>query len=143
MTGTRVPLIISLPEKYKELSPSIPGSVVDDLVNFVDLAPTILSLAGLKIPEYMQGIPILGEDADPERQYIYAIRDRVDEVLDFSRSVRSDRYHYIRNFYPHRPRMQRSFYSEMTPLRQEIRRLHSVGHLNEPEQWLMAPVKPP
>jgi uncharacterized sulfatase len=141
-TGTRVPMILYLPEKYKNLSRLKPGSVNDELVNFVDLAPTILSLAGLEIPDYMQGAPLLGKNADPERQYIYAIRDRVDEVLEFSRSIRSERYHYIRNFYPHRPRMQRSFFSEITPIRQEIRRMHSAGELKGSEKWLMAPVKP-
>jgi len=142
VTGTRVPMIVYFPEKYQHLAPGEPGSVNHDLVNFVDLAPTVLSLTGLEIPEYMQGKAFLGEKAGPEHKYLFTIRDRVDEVLEFTRSVRDERYHYIRNFYPHRPRMQRSFFSEMTPLRQEIRRLHAEGQLSGAEQWLMMPSKP-
>ena len=143
VTGTRVPMIIYFPEKYKYLSPGKPGSVIGDLVNFVDLAPTVLSLTGLEIPGYMQGVAFLGEWAGEPHHYIFAIRDRIDEVLEFTRSVRDERYCYIRNFYPHRPRMQRSFYSEMTPIRQEIRRLHAEGKLKGEEHWLMMPTKPP
>lgn len=141
-SGTRVPLIISFPEKYQYLAPGPQGSVRDELVSLVDLAPTMLSLTGLEIPEYMQGQAFLGEEVKEKRSYVYGIRDRVDEVLEFSRSIRNERFQYIRNFYPHRPRMQRSFYSEETPIRKEVRRLHRKGQLTGSQQWLMMPEKP-
>ena len=142
VTGTRVPMIVYFPEKYRRFSPGDPGSVISDLINFVDLPPTLLSLVGLEIPDYMQGTAFLGEQAGEKHEYIFAIRDRVDEVLEFTRAVRDEQYCYIRNFYPHRPRMQRSFYSERTPIRQEIRRLHAEGQLEGEQQWLMMPTKP-
>jgi len=141
-TGLQVPLIIRFSEKYKHLSPGEPGSVVDRMVTFADFAPTVLSLTGLDIPEVMQGTAFLGSDKGVEREYMIAIRDRVDEVLEISRAIRDKRFKYIRNFLPHRPRMQRSFYSEMTPIRQEIRRLHAEGKLQGVTAWLMQPVKP-
>jgi len=141
-SGIRVPLIIRFPEKYQRFAPRKPGSAVDRLVSFVDFAPTVLSLVGLPIPDYMQGSAFLGERAGAPRRYVFAIRDRVDEVFEFSRTVRDDRYQYIRNYMPHRPVMQYSTYSEQTPIRQELRRLAADGELAGSQAWLMRPAKP-
>jgi len=141
-SGTRVPLIVRFPKKYRHLSPGKPGSTCDRLVSFVDFPPTVLGLLGLKIPDYMQGRAFLGKQPAEPRRYVFAIRDRVDEVYEFSRAVRGERYHYIRNFMPHRPRMQHSNYSERTPIRQEIRRLAAEGKLHGDDAWLMSPDKP-
>ena len=141
-TGLRVPLIVRFPKKYRHMAPSGPGTKTDRMVSFVDFPATVLSLAGIRPPEYMHGRPFLGRYTGEPRTEIFAIRDRVDEVLEFSRTVHDGRYQYIRNFLPHRPRMQRSFFSELTPIRQEIRRLHAAGQLEGDESWLMAPSKP-
>jgi uncharacterized sulfatase len=66
----------------------------------------------------------------------------VDEVLECSRSVRDERYLYIRNYMPHRPRMPFSDYSEVGHIRRELRRLHEEGKLHGDTAWLMAPSKP-
>lgn len=103
-TGTRVPLIVYIPEKYKHLWPAAePGSEIDRLVSFVDFAPTVLSLADLPIPDFMQGTPFLGEQAEPEVEDVYLFRGRMDLLVDFSRALRTPRYLYIRNYMPHRP----------------------------------------
>ena len=136
-TGIKVPLIIEFPEKYKYYSPAKAGAFSDELVNFIDLPPTVLSLTGIDPPKYMQGNPFLGQYRKNSNDYVISIRDRRDEVLMFSRSIRTDKYHYIRNFLPHRPRMQRNFYSEITPIRQELRRLDNLGLLQSNEDWLM------
>jgi len=142
-SGIHVPLIIHFPKKYQHLAPSKPGTSSDRLVSFLDFAPTMLSLLDLKIPDYMEGSAFLGpKDAKP-RKYIYATRDRVDEVYECSRTVRDERYQYIRNFFPHRPRMQHSNYSERTPIRQEVRRLAAAGSLTGDDAWLASPTKPP
>ena len=142
-SGTHVPLIIRFPDKYHRLAPGKPGTTVDRLVSFVDFAPTVLSLLGLKIPAYMQGRAFLGKQSGQPRQYVFAMRDRVDEVYEFSRAVRDDRYRYIRNYMPHRRRMQHSTYSEHTPIRKELRRLAAEGKLEGTAGWLMSPTKPP
>ena len=136
-TGIKVPLIIEFPEKYKHYSPAKAGSFSDELVNFIDFPPTVLSLIGIDPPKYMQGNPFLGQYRKNSNDHVISIRDRRDEVLMFSRSIRTDKYHYIRNFLPHRPRMQRNFYSEITPIRQELRLLDKLGLLQPNEDWLM------
>lgn len=141
-SGIHVPLIVRFPEKYRHLAPAGPGGVVDRLVSFVDFAPTVLSLAEIKIPVYMQGRAFLGDQAGGPRRYVFAIRDRVDEVYEMSRAVREARYKYIRNSMPHRPRMQYSTFSERTPTRKELRRLAAAGELQGPAKLLMEPTKP-
>ena len=102
--GTQIPLIIRFPEKWKHLAPDKPGSCDDQLVNFVDLPVTVLSIAGLNVPDIMQGNIILGRDQEPPRDVVFLSRDRMSERFDFSRAVTDGRYYYIRNFMPHRPR---------------------------------------
>jgi len=136
-TGIKVPLIIEFPDKYKHYSPVNAGEFSDEMVSFIDFAPTVLSIVGINPLNYMQGDPFLGKYKKSTKEHVISIRDRRDEVLMFSRSIRTERYHYIRNFFPHRPRMQRNFYSELTPIRQELRRLHIQGTLQSEENWLM------
>lgn len=102
-SGTQVPLIVYIPEKYRHLWPAKPGTKIDRLVSFVDFAPTVLSLAGLRIPEFMQGTPFLGTQAEDEPAEVYLFRGRIDSLVDFSRGLRTPRHLYIRNFQPHRP----------------------------------------
>lgn len=102
-TGTRVPFIVRIPEKFKELWPAEePGSEVDRPISFVDLAPTLLSIIGEPIPDFMQGEPFLGTFKTPDPDYVYMFRDRMDERYDMSRAVRGNQYRYIRNYMPYR-----------------------------------------
>ncbi|MDL5510493.1 sulfatase-like hydrolase/transferase [Arenibacter sp. M-2] len=102
-TGTRVPFIVRIPEKYKNFWPAKePNSRIDRLISFVDLYPTLLSLVGAQIPEQLQGEAFLGENISPDPKYAYMFRDRMDEWYDISRAVRSKKYRYIHNYMPHR-----------------------------------------
>ena len=101
-SGTRVPMIWKFPEKYKNLAPAIPNTKIDRLVSFVDLAPTILSLANIKIPAYMQGKAFLGKQQTKPRDYVHLFRGRMDERIDMVRAVRDKQYRYIKNYMPHR-----------------------------------------
>lgn len=105
-TGTRVPFIISIPELYKDLSPGTPGSKNERLVSFVDLAPTLLSLAGIPKPGNMQGHAFMGKFKEEEPEYIYFFRGRMDERYDMMRGITDGHYRYIINFMPHRPYAQ-------------------------------------
>lgn len=100
-TGTRVPLIIRFPKKYQHLAPGKPGTRTDRLVSFVDFAPSMLSLAGVPIPDHMQGEAFLGSQARPPRDYVYFFRGRMDERYDMMRAVCDKRFRYIRNYMPH------------------------------------------
>ncbi|HNT33517.1 MAG TPA: sulfatase-like hydrolase/transferase [bacterium] len=101
-TGTHVPMIIRFPKKYQHLAPSKPATRTDRLVSFVDLAPSLLRLVGVDVPDYMQGEAFLGEGSAQPRKYVYLFRNRMDERYDMMRAVRDERYKYIRNYMPHR-----------------------------------------
>lgn len=102
-SGTRVPFIVSIPEKYKHLRPAKKvGTKIDRLISFVDLAPTLLSITGTDIPDFMQGSAFLGDQKTENPEYAYMFRGRMDERFDMSRAVRDKEYRYIRNYYPYR-----------------------------------------
>jgi N-sulfoglucosamine sulfohydrolase len=128
-SGLRVPLLIRFPGKWAYLAPARPGGTTDRLVSFVDLAPTVLNLCGVEPPPHFQGSAFLGEGARKPREYVYGARDRVDEAFDVARSVRDERWLYIRNFMPHLPWMQPEGYSDASPFRRELKRLAAAGSL--------------
>lgn len=133
-SGLRVPLLVR--------GPGIePGSVREDLVCFLDLAPTVLSLAGAEVPKAMVGRVMLGK-AQPAPKYVFSCRDRMDETFDRIRSVRGERYHYIRNFHPERPYAQWINYLDEMPIMKEWRRLAFEGKLNEVQKAYFARTKP-
>ncbi len=102
-SGTRVPFIVRIPEKYKYLFPEKkPGSKVDRLISFVDLAPTLLSICHIPVPEWMQGHAFLGSQKTEDPQYVYMFRGRMDERYDMCRAVRDHEYRYIHNYMPYR-----------------------------------------
>ena len=122
-SGIRVPLTVRWPGKIR------PGAVEDRLVSLMDLGPTVLSLAGAKVPEHMQGQAFLGEQQAKPREYVFAHRDRMDETYDMMRAVRDQRYKYIKNFYPGRPYAQYIAYMDEMPILKEMRRLYK-DHMN-------------
>lgn len=133
-TGLRVPMIVHTPGQ----SPSVSKR----LVSFVDFAPTVLSLAGIPAPRYMQGSAFLGVYARPERKVAFGARDRVDEEIEMSRTAFDGRWQYIRNYMPHRPVLQHGTYSEVAAVWSELRRLHAKGKLEGHGKLLMADRKP-
>lgn len=101
-SGLRVPMVVHVPEMYRHLMPDVIGSQTDRLVSFVDLAPSVLSLAGIKIPDYMQGQPFLGENVLKSKDYVFGFRGRMDEATDLMHTARNRQFRYIRNYYPER-----------------------------------------
>ena len=99
-SGLRVPMVVYIPEKFKHLAPPEykAGGKSDRLVSFVDLAPTILTLAGIEVPAWMHGHAFLGRE--PAKQpFVYGFRGRMDERPDLVRSVFDGRYVYVRNYH--------------------------------------------
>ncbi len=129
-SGLKVPLMIRFPQKYSTWASKRPGETENRLVSFIDFPPTLLSLAGISIPDYMQGFPFLGKGSDRGRDYVFAARDRVDEVYDLARSVRSQNYLYIRNYMPHLPWGQRERYSDNSAVRRQILKLSTEDSLS-------------
>ncbi len=130
-TGTRVPMLVRFPKKYQHLAPTPSGTRTDRLISFVDLAPTVLSLAGVPVPQIMQGKAFLGKQTEKERDYVCLFRGRMDERYDMMRAVRDKRFKYIRNYMPHRIWGQYLNYLWRMPTTQVWHKLHQEGKLNE------------
>ena len=109
-SGTRVPLIIYLPEKWKHLAPGKPGSVIDRLVQYIDMPRTFLSLAGAELPDRMPGRVFMGPSTEPAPAYVFLFSDRFVSSPDMSRAITDGRWKYIRNYEPDRPRLQMIYY---------------------------------
>lgn len=133
--GTHIPLILR--------GPGIaPGTVRQDLVEHIDVAAVSLAAAGIPIPAAMQGRDVMATDYST-RQAVYAARDRCGETMDHIRSVRTDRYLYIRNFLPRRPHLQPSQYKDSKAIVQRLRQLHAASQLDDlSERLLFAPDRP-
>ncbi len=136
-SGLRVPLILYIPDTFAYLRPKdyVPGGKSDRLVSFVDLAPTLLSLVGIKPPEWMQGHAFAGVYEEPPQPYIYGFRGRMDERYDMVRSVRDQRYIYIRNYMPHKIYGQYIAYMFQTPTTQVWKKLYDEGKLQPPQTY--------
>src|SRR5438093_10178424 len=134
-SGLRVPLVVYIPETFKDLRPPEykPGGKSDRLVSFVDFAPTVLSLAGLQPPEWMQGRAFLGKFQKETAPFLHGFRGRMDERYDLVRSVTDGRYVYIRNYMPHRIYGQHIDYMFQTPTTRVWKRLHDEGKLTPPQ----------
>lgn len=138
-SGLHVPLIIRFPEKFSSLAPARPNSTSERLVSFVDFGPTALSLAGIALPDHMQGQPFLGDQATDARKYTFGYRDRMDERIDLSRSVFDGRYKYIRNYMPHRPQSQYLQYMHRMPTMVQWRQLFEDGSLSADQAAFFMP----
>jgi arylsulfatase A-like enzyme len=135
-SGLHVPMIVRWPGRIE------PNSVREDMVSFVDFAPTVLNVAGVPAPDHMQGKAFL-PGADPAHApHIFAARDRMDERFDIIRAVRGQRYQYIRNYEPYRPYDQYITYLEGWPVMQEMRRVQKDGALKPPEALFFRQRKP-
>ncbi|QDU39498.1 Arylsulfatase [Maioricimonas rarisocia] len=141
-SGTHIPLVVRIPETFRTDDQGEPGTVTDQLVSSIDFGPTVLKLAGVDIPAYMQGQPFLGEDLPPEREYVYAARDRMDERYDIIRTVRDKRFRYIRNYEPLKSWYQYINTAEKGATMRELRRLYEAGELTTAARRYFAPTKP-
>ncbi|MFC5624798.1 sulfatase-like hydrolase/transferase [Algoriphagus winogradskyi] len=130
-SGLNTPMIIRYPNSWRA------GSKDDQLISFVDFAPTLLSLIGEKPLDYMQGQAFLGDfQAQEKREYIHGAADRFDEVTDAIRAVRDKQFKYIRNYRPNQGYYLPLTYREQIPTMQELLRMNESGELNASQaQW--------
>lgn len=135
--GLRVPLVIRYPNAQNA------GSVVDELVSFVDFAPTLLSLVNITIPKYLQGQAFLGaQKAKTSRKYIFAARDRMDAKVDRVRAVSDGRFKYLRNYMPELPYYQDLNYRKQIKSMAELLKLRNEGQLSGLQLHWFRPNKP-
>ena len=130
-SGIHIPLLVRIPDKWKELREVQPGAKTDRLVSFVDLGPTALSLAGIDPPKNMHGKAFLGMHSEKPREFIHAFRGRMDERYDMVRAVRDKRYKYIRNYNPHQIYGQFIAYMFQTDTTRIWKEMFDQGKLND------------
>lgn len=136
-SGLRVPMIIRFPGKQAANTRN------KQLISFVDLAPTILSLTGIQPPSHLDGQAFLGPyKASQPRKYIHAAADRFDEKSDIIRAVRNHKYKYIKYYKPELPMLLRVNYRDQMPIMQELHRLNEAGQLNEIQRQWFRSTKP-
>ncbi len=140
-SGSRVPLIVRVPERFRALAGAgNPGSVDERMVSLIDLGPTVLNLGGIETPGHMHGRSFLGSSGGAGREFIFGARDRLDERFDMVRTVRSSDFRYVRNLMPWRPALQPVAYAEQNEILKEMRRLLAENALaSASAQWFAAP----
>jgi len=109
-TGLKVPFIVYFPPKWEHLSPYKKGSKINQLVDFTDIAPTILSLAGINIPAHITGKAFLGEKKVTDKKYNYAFTTNQHHVYMPSRTITDGRFKYIRRYIPYKYVSLRNYY---------------------------------
>ncbi len=126
-SGIRIPLMLRWPGRVPA------GTASGRLVSLIDLAPTMLAIAGVPAPAHLQGVSFLD---GPEREYVFATRDRYDEAYDMVRAVRDRRFKYLRHYYPNQPLQLWIPYQYRHPVQREIWRAALRGETVGLEQTL-------
>jgi arylsulfatase A-like enzyme len=137
-SGLRVPLMI----RWPKMSPAVAGSARDELVSMIDLAPTVLALAGVEIPAHLQGRVLVGPKAAPPPEFVFGARDRMDIEYDMMRSVRDSRFLYIRNFAPEQPYAGHIIYRNQSAIMQDWLRLQAERALTGTAALWMRTTRP-
>jgi arylsulfatase A-like enzyme len=129
--GYRVPFIIWIPEMYKQLSPWGKGGIVSsELIDFTDLAPTLISLAGGNIPEHLEGRPMMGSKRSTPPAHLVISSDRSDNGIDMVRTVTDGRFLYSRNYMPYIHEVRYIRYMEIGEIKQQMRKDYMENNLN-------------
>ncbi|MDQ7903691.1 sulfatase [Phytohabitans sp. ZYX-F-186] len=141
--GLRVPLVVRFPRKWAHLAPARAGSVLDAPVTLMDLGPTVLALAGVPVPDYVDGQVLAGLRRSRPAAYAFGGRTRMDERYDFVRTVSDGRLRYIRNYAPHRPYGQVNAYAWQLRSYQDWEQAHLDGTLDEVQErfWRERPAE--
>ena len=131
-TGINVPFLVLVPKKFSPWQK--PGERIYDLVSFLDIAPTVLDLAGISIPSYMDGKSIFGKE---KNEYIFAARDRLDNFKGKTRAVRNKDYKLIKNYSLGIVGAQKLSFRENLMSMKELRQMYENDELNEIQRlWL-------
>jgi uncharacterized sulfatase len=133
-SGTHIPMLMRWPGHLAA------GTVREDLVSTLDLAPTMLSVAGVPVPRHLQGRVLIGPQRGDEPPYLFFHRDRMDEVYELQRGARDRRWKYIRNYMPERTYAQRIDYMDQMPAMRDWRRMAAAGRLvGGQANWFVRP----
>ncbi len=133
--GVHVPLVI------KGDLPSLkPGTVRGDLVSGLDISATTLAMGGAKMPGCLDGRDLFAPDFTP-RDFVISARDRCDYTIDRIRTVRTDKFRYIRNFFPERPMLQPQYRDHAATVK-DLKRLHAQNKLSDYQEKFWFGLRP-
>jgi uncharacterized sulfatase len=143
-SGLRVPFIVHFPKKWQHLAPKgyADGAQSEELICFIDLAPTLLSIIGLPAPEFLQGRAFCGSHAKPAPEFLHGFRGRMDERIDLVRSATDGRYVYLRQYMPHLPYGQYVNYMMQMPTAQVWKKVYDEGKATPEQAMFWKPTKP-
>lgn len=143
--GLRVPLLVAVPDRLRARAGlpggSPPTGATANLVSLMDLGPTMLALAGLDVPTWMEGRSFLGPQAVP-RRHVIGVADRMDAAPGFGRSLRDGRFRYLRNFLPWLDGDDLPDYASGVPITGELRRVRAAGGLPPGADWFARTSRP-
>ena len=115
--GIGVPLVIRIPEKWRNKFGFKNGSRIKTPVSLIDLAPTFLDIIAKDIPSNMEGIALNKVSINKHKdRAIFASTDRFDEAYLFTRSVRIGNFRYVRNYLPFQSALPYNEYRRKAPL---------------------------
>ena len=148
--GLGVPLVVHVPAAFTRLATLVPGTpqtvpaTTPLLVSLLDLGPTMLDLAGVPAPAWMEGRSFLGPHAVPasERRYVVGVRDRMDELEGHGRSLVGRRHRYVRNVAPWVPGDDLPDYATGVAITRELRAAAAAGTLPPATDWFARPWRP-
>ena len=131
-TGLHVPLVVRIPKNFRHLVDLKRGEASDGFVSFVDFGPTLLNLAGIEIPDGIDGSPFLGKERGEgkQREITYGYADRFDEKYDLVRTVRKGDLKYMRNYQPFNVDGLQNNYRYLCLAFQEWRDMYRAGELD-------------
>lgn len=135
-SGLHVPLLIRYPNGFRA------GETDDRMVSLMDLGPTVMSVLGIKPPDYFDGKAFAGKYEEAPRKYIFGSADRFDESTDMQRSVLDGRYVYIKNFMPELPLIYRNKYREQIPMNAQLIELNRQKKLKGSASYIFMKTKP-
>ena len=136
-SGIKVPLVVHWPERWRPAGADA-GGLDERLLSFIDFAPSVLRWAGVEAPGWLQGLPVLA-DSGAERDYVFAAKDRLDEIPFYERAARDDRYKYIVNYLPGEPGGKPLRYREQLATMQELHAWYENGLMSAQQAFWFEP----
>lgn len=127
--GLHVPFVVMGPNKYV---PS--GKVRNDLVNMLDLSATTLSWAGVDVPNWYEGKNLFSKNFTP-RSFVAAHKDRLDHTIDRVRTVRTEKFRYVKNYKTDRIFLQPQ-YRDSKPAIRNLHHLYETNKLSKIHQQI-------
>lgn len=141
--GYRVPMAVWIPKRYQDLATWYhPGGELDELVDFTDLAPTVQSIAGLELPDYLSGRAFMGNQYQLPPEYLVLSSDRSDNGIDMVRTITDGHYLYSKNFMAFIPELRYIRYMEIARMKQVMRSDLKNGVLDSLQRALFQPRQP-